>query len=49
VPEVRRLLLKLVWSGLSPAEWALAWSAWRREHQATARRCHWKRRLAMPP
>jgi hypothetical protein len=49
VPEVRRLLLKLAWGQLSEAERALAWSAWRREHQATARRCHWKRRLAKPP
>jgi hypothetical protein len=49
VPEVRRLLLKLVWAGLPPAERALAWSEWRREHQATARRCRWKKRLAKPP
>ena len=49
VPEVRQLLLKLVWDRLSEAERMLAWSAWRRQHQATARRCHGKKRLAKPP
>jgi hypothetical protein len=46
---VRQLLLKLVWDRLSEAERMLAWSAWRRQHQATARRCHGKKRLAKPP
>jgi hypothetical protein len=49
VPEVRRLLLRLVWEELSPVERVLAWSEWRREHQETARRYHWKKRLAQPP
>ena len=49
VPEVRKLLLKLVWDRLTPAEQALAWSAWRRRHQHRARACHYRRRRARPP
>ena len=49
VPEVRRLLLKLVWSTLPPAERVLAWSAWRRRHQHRARVCHHRNRKAKPP
>lgn len=43
VPEVRRLLLALA---EPPARWRfrLAWSHWRRQHQAVARRCHRARR-----
>jgi transposase len=43
VPEVRRLLLALA---EPPARFGfrLAWSRWRRRHQATARRCHRARR-----
>ncbi|MFW6038853.1 MAG: hypothetical protein ACOC9P_00060 [bacterium] len=39
-PEVRRLLMRLVWPKLHDRERTLAWSAWRRHHQAIARRCH---------
>lgn len=46
VPEVRRLLWRLVWWRLPPPYRVLAWSRWRRRHQALARRCHYKRRLA---
>ena len=45
VPEVRRLLWWLVWRALPP-KFVLAWSRWRRRHQAQARRCHYQRRLA---
>jgi hypothetical protein len=45
VPEVRRLLCRLVWTPVVPAEHVLAWSRWRRRHQARARRCHYRRRL----
>src|SRR5262249_61498175 len=48
-PEVRRLLLRLVWDRLTPAEQALAWSDWRRRHQHRARVCHYRRRRARPP
>jgi SRSO17 transposase len=49
VPEVRKLLLKLVWDQLAPAEQALAWSEWRRAHQHRARECHCRKRGARPP
>src|SRR5687768_15369957 len=45
VPEVRRLLVALVWSTPPPVERTMRWSFWRRRHQARARRCHYKRRL----
>jgi SRSO17 transposase len=48
-PEVRRLLVRLLWSRLPEADEVLSWSEWRRAHQAFARRCHHKRREAKPP
>src|SRR5205823_7138931 len=49
VPEVRELLLRLVWDRLTPAERALARSEWRRRHRHRARRCHYRRHGARPP
>ena len=49
MPEVRRLLLGLVWDRLTPAEQVLAWSEWRRWHQAKARACPYKKRKARAP
>lgn len=46
VPEVRRLLWRLLWPLALAPPLVLAWSVWRRRHQATARRCHYRRRLA---
>lgn len=47
VPEVRRLLRGLVWQS-APPDWALLhWSHWRRRHQMRAKRCHYRRRLAL--
>jgi len=46
VPAVRRLLCRLVWGRPPPPEHALGWSLWRRRHQARAKRCHDRRRLA---
>ena len=46
VPEVRRLLCRLLWSPLSPVAQALSWSRWRRRHQALAKRSHYKRRAS---
>ncbi len=46
VPEVRRLRGRLVWSANPPPAFVLAWSRWRRRHQAQARRSHYQRRLA---
>jgi hypothetical protein len=45
VPEVRRLLYRLVVRILAPPESVLRWSRWRRLHQARAKRCHYQRRL----
>ena len=45
VPEVRRLLTRLVWTENQLPDFILSWSWWRRSHQARARRCHYKRRL----
>ena len=44
VPEVRRLLVALVWTSPVPPGFVLAWSRWRRRHQARARRAHDQRR-----
>ena len=44
VPEVRRLLTRLVWTENKLPDFILSWSLWRRRHQALARQCHYKRR-----
>jgi len=44
VPELRRLLWRLVWARPPDPVHILAWSLWRRRHQQHARRCHWRRR-----
>jgi hypothetical protein len=46
VPEVRRLLWRLLWMMLPSAAFVLAWSDWRRRHQAVAQHHHYRRRLA---
>ncbi len=46
VPEVRRLLWRLLWAQPPPPEHTLAWSTWRRRHQARAKQSHYRRRLA---
>jgi hypothetical protein len=43
VPELRRLLVRLVSPTLPDPTFTLGWSVWRRRHQATARRCHYQR------
>ncbi len=45
VPEVRRLVYRLVVRILAPPEAVLRWSRWRRRHQARAQRSHYQRRL----
>jgi hypothetical protein len=42
VAELRRLLAHLVWRPPSRPGVHLAWSVWRRRHQATARRTHYQ-------
>src|SRR5215470_10019393 len=45
IPEVRHLLVRLLWEHARPVEQVVAWSSWRRRHQARARRSHYRRRL----
>jgi hypothetical protein len=44
LPEIRRLLIKLVLRVANTAEHVWAWSAWRRRRQHQARLSHYKRR-----
>ena len=44
IPEVRRLVYRLVVRILAPPEAVLHWSRWRRLHQARATRSHYLRR-----
>jgi hypothetical protein len=46
VPEVRRLLWRLVWQAPATPQAVLYRSHWRRRHQARAKRFHIKRRAA---
>ncbi len=45
VPEVLRLVWSLVWQQAVAHAHAVAWSFFRRHHQATAKVSHYKRRL----
>ena len=45
VPEVRRLLCRLLWPRSQSAEFTVRWSRWRRRHQARAWQSHHRRRL----
>ena len=48
VPEVRRLITRLAPARAPPAPaFVLAWSFWRRAHQAVAQAYHWRRRLTL--
>jgi len=48
VPEVRRLIVRLALGRDPPTPgFVLAWSFWRRAHQAVAQACHWGRRLTL--
>jgi len=44
LPEVRRLLARLLWPVATPPPQWLEWSTWRRKHQAVAQKCHYKTR-----
>jgi hypothetical protein len=44
VPEIRRLLVRLAPIPAADPGRVLAWSLWRRRHQARARRAHYERR-----
>jgi hypothetical protein len=45
VPEVRRLLWRLLWQPVQPVDSVFSWSRWRRRHQARAKRCHYRRHI----
>jgi hypothetical protein len=47
VAESRRLLWKVVFVVTQPVAAVLAWSRWRRRHQAVAKFYHYKRRGAL--
>jgi hypothetical protein len=47
IAELRRLFFFLLAKPPLSRLFRLAWSFFRRIHQATARRCHYKRRLAL--
>ncbi|MFD5308237.1 hypothetical protein [Streptomyces ardesiacus] len=49
VPEIRRLFGALLNPLAVSAARLLHWSTWRRRHQATARRSHYRRRTASEP
>jgi hypothetical protein len=46
VPELRRLLWRVVLAVQHTVEYILAWSHWRRWHQSLAKYYHYKRREA---
>jgi hypothetical protein len=43
VPEIHRLLVARAWTTPVTPGSVLAWSKWRRRHQARARRAHYQR------
>ncbi|MEV7493035.1 IS701 family transposase [Streptomyces anulatus] len=45
IPEIRHLIGRLFRPSTTPPHRLLAWSIWRRLHQAPARRAHYRRRL----
>jgi SRSO17 transposase len=47
VAEIRRLFFRLVSNPSFSFAYHLAWSCWRRTHQAVARLCHYKRRCTL--
>jgi hypothetical protein len=46
IQEIRRIAIKLAQRRIQPA-YVIAWSLWRRAHQAEARRAHLKRRMQL--
>ena len=45
--EIRRLFFRLLSERSLSFAYRLAWSCWRRAHQAAARLCHYKHRYAL--
>jgi hypothetical protein len=48
INEIRRLFAKLISNTVHPISHWLAWSRWRRQHQARARASHYRRRTPQP-
>jgi hypothetical protein len=46
VQEIRRIAVRLAQRRIRPAR-VIAWSLWRRAHQAAARRSHLKRKMQL--
>jgi hypothetical protein len=46
IQEIRRIAMKLAQRRIQPAD-IIAWSLWRRAHQAEARRAHLKRKAQL--
>src|ERR1700690_1897553 len=46
VQEIRRIAIRLAQRRINPAH-VIAWSAWRRAHQAIARKAHIKRNMQL--
>jgi len=46
VQEIRRIAVRLAQRRIQPAQ-VIAWSSWRRAHQATAQRAHRKKRMQL--
>jgi hypothetical protein len=44
IQEIRRIVIKLEQRRIQPAH-IIAWSLWRRAHQAEARRAHLKKKM----
>jgi hypothetical protein len=44
VPEIRYLIARLLLAPISTVRFILAWSSWRRRHQAAAARTHYRSR-----
>jgi hypothetical protein len=47
--ELQHLLAALVIQPVADATHRLRWSLWRRQHQARARTCHYRRQAAWQP
>ena len=44
-PEIRRMIIAIVWPKMNKAGKILLWSFWRRRHQAIAKYYHYKKRI----
>jgi hypothetical protein len=46
VPEIRYLLARLLLKPIVRPVFVVAWSVWRRRHQATAKAAHYRARIS---